>query len=174
MAPDAVKRDPAPDEQKRSRLPGGFKLSSTLQIALIVALILIALVGLCQVTGLAAKLGLGPAPVPTATPTALPPTPTLVPTITSTPTPAATPTATPPPQLAVGGKAVVQGTSGQKLHVRASPGTTQQVIIDLDDGAKLQILEGPQAADGYTWWKVQTEDSHVGWAADNWLTPVAP
>ena len=123
------------------------KRSSALQMVLVAALILIAVVGLCQVTGLAKKILPGK-PTPTATPT-------------------------PAPQIAAGGTVVVQGTGGDKLRLRTAPGLSYDVAASLDDGARLKVLEGPQTADGYTWWKLQTSSGTAGWAAVNWLAPVA-
>jgi type V secretory pathway adhesin AidA len=174
MSPDAVKKELERDEEDaKPALRRRLKFSSTWQMVLLVVLILIALIGLCQVSGLAQKLGLVAVSMPTATPTALPtftPIPTVTPTATLTPT--ATPT--PQPQIAPGGQVVVQGTAGQKLRVRTAPGLTHEVVAALDDGTKLKVLEGPQMADGYTWWRVQTAEGVVGWVAADWLVPVAP
>ena len=147
------------------------KRSSALQMLLVAALILIAVVGLCQVTGLAKKI-LPAKSTPTATPTSLP-TATPLPTLTLTPTLAPTATPTPAPQIAAGGTVVVQGTGGDKLRLRTAPGLSYDVAASLDDGARLKVLEGPQTADGYTWWKLQTSSGTAGWAAVNWLAPVA-
>jgi hypothetical protein len=148
------------------------KPSSALQMLLVAALILIAVVGLCQVTGLARKI-LPAKPTSTATPTPLP-TATPLPTLTLTPTLAPTATPTPAPQIATGGTVVVQGTGGEKLRMRAAPGISFDLVASLDDGTRLKVLEGPQTADGYTWWRLQTSAGTVGWAAADWLAPVAP
>jgi 3D (Asp-Asp-Asp) domain-containing protein len=37
------------------------------------------------------------------------------------------------------------------------------------DGAKLQVLDGPEAADGLEWYKVKSE-SHTGWSNAKYLT----
>jgi len=169
MTPDAVKNVPESEETA-----GRGRLSTPLWlIGLVAVLVLIALVGLCQVTGLARKLGLGAAAVPTPTSTPLP-TQTSTPTVALTPTPLSTVTPTPPPQVAVGIQVVVRDTDGAGLRVRSGPGLNQQVIVEVSDGVMLRVLEGPQSADGYTWWKVQTVDGQVGWAAANWLSPSTP
>jgi hypothetical protein len=48
------------------------------------------------------------------------------------------------------------------------------MLRTLEDGTQLQVLEGPEAADGYEWWKLRTDDGLEGWAAGDWLVPVAP
>lgn len=139
------------------------------------AFILIAIVGLCQVTGLAGRLRplATPMPEPTATlaPTAMAvATPTAVPTDTPVPVP----TATPVPVVMPGIQVVVQGTEGQQLRLRAGPALENVTLRILDEGTKLKVLEGPEASDGFQWWRVETEDGLIGWVAGNWLVPVAP
>ncbi len=169
---DAFKAEPAPEEGAEPTLRPGMKRSSAWQMLLVAALILIALVGLCQVSGLARKI-LPAKPTPTATPTALP-TATPLPTLTPTPTLAPTATPTPVPQIAPGATVVVEGTGGDKLRLRTAPGISYDVAASLEDGARLKVLEGPQTADGYTWWKLQTSSGTVGWAAANWLSAIVP
>ncbi|MGC8786043.1 MAG: SH3 domain-containing protein [Anaerolineae bacterium] len=129
-----------------------------------------AIVGLYRVTRPTGKLT-PPAPVPTATFM-----PTLTPFLTLTPIPTMIPTATPTPlqQLMPGGQAIVQGTGEQQLRLRAAPGLDKEILRTLPDETRLKILEGPEVADGYKWWKVQTDDGLVGWAAGDWLVPTAP
>jgi hypothetical protein len=135
------------------------------------AIVLIAVVGLCQATGLAKRLRPLPTPTPTAT---LVPTATALPTLTSTDTPVPTTTATPVPVIMPGGQVIVKGTEGQQLRLRAGPALTQETLRIVEEGTVLKVLEGPEAADGFKWWKVQTDDGVTGWVAGNWLVPVAP
>ena len=37
------------------------------------------------------------------------------------------------------------------------------------EGTTLVVLDGPEEADGYTWWQVRTPDGAEGWAAGTWL-----
>ncbi len=120
-------------------------------------------------------------PTPTPTPIPVPnliPTPT--PTITPTPTPTATPTvtptptATPIPVLRPGGRGRIDA---ETLNVRAGPGTGHDRIGVLLQGQVVSILEGPQEADGYRWWKIRTEDGLEGWVAQGtdeveWVVPI--
>jgi hypothetical protein len=73
-----------------------------------------------------------------------------------------------------GGQVVVKGTDGQQLRLRAGPALNQETLRIVEEGAILKVLEGPEAADGFQWWKVQTDDGVTGWAAGNWLVPVVP
>lgn len=68
----------------------------------------------------------------------------------------------------------MQGTAGQKLRLRVGPGLNEDTLRIVDDGTRLRVLEGPTTADGYDWWKVQTDDGLLGWTAGTWLVPVAP
>lgn len=134
-------------------------------------LVLIAVVGICRVSGLANRLRPLPTPTPTAT---LVPTATALPTLTPTVTPVPTATATPVPVIMPGGQVTVKGTEGQQLRLRAGPALTQETLRIVEEGTVLKVLEGPEAADGFNWWKVQTDDGVTGWVAGNWLVPVAP
>ncbi len=117
-------------------------------------------------------------PTPTATPTSVAPeatpvlTPTLTPTaapeITPTVTPVLTPTATPEggiPSPTVGGQARIT-TKYQFVNLRAEPGLDTDVIIQLEDGTIVTILEGPEEANDISWWKVDDGEGNIGWAAE--------
>jgi len=83
-------------------------------------------------------------------------------------------THTPVPEVRPGASAVVSGTGAQQLRVRSGPGLTYATLSTVADGTQLRVLDGPEAADGFEWWKVQTEDGQEGWVAGDWLSPVAP
>lgn len=172
MLPDAVKTEEGPDDGEVQTAPRRGKRSAPpWQMWAALAFVLIAVFGLCQVSGLGQRLR----PLPTATPTAtLLPTATSLPTMTPTNTPEPTATATPVPVIMPGGQVVVKGTEGQQLRLRAGPALNHQTLRIIDEGTILQVLEGPQAADGFTWWQVKTTDGLIGWVAGNWLTPVVP
>ena len=124
---------------------------------------------------------------PTATPThAATPTSPFPPTSTSTrvpPTSTATPappTNTPRPApvaLAKDVLAKVTPPEGLKLKVRDNASTAGKVLGELDTGAQVAIVDGPTAANGITWWKVDNSQGLVGWSAEgvggvNYLVPV--
>lgn len=181
MSPDAVRTDNTHNASpKRPRDAGKgvaadlmrrLRASPSWQMLLALAFVLVALVGLCRVSGLSNRLK--PLPSPTPTSTTLP-TRTLLPTWTATHTAVPTPTATPEPQVKPGAVVVVTGTGAQQLRLRAGPGLTHETLRTLEDGTRLQVLEGPELSDGHRWWKVRTANDQEGWAAGDWLVPVVP
>lgn len=96
----------------------------------------------------------------------------LVPTVTDTlaasDTPAATSTNTPLPPgvtpsqtsvagktLAVGVEATVHTTNGDPLYLRDSAAKKGKLLASLPSDSRVKIIDGPQAADGFLWWKIQ-------------------
>jgi hypothetical protein len=107
-------------------------------------------------------------PAPTVT---LPlPTPTPE---SSTPTPVIPP---PPPAgvLAVGAYVQISGTGGNGLRVRADPGLQGEVRFLAVEAEVFRVTDGPQDADGYTWWYLvaPADKTRQGWAASNFLAVV--
>ncbi|MFQ5813354.1 MAG: SH3 domain-containing protein [Anaerolineae bacterium] len=115
-----------------------------------------------------------PSPPPTeeAIPTVTSALPTLPPLPTSTPTPQPTPT--PPTEITVGGYVKVVGAEADELSYRSGPGLNYARLSIVKDGTILEVLEGPEEADGYTWWRLEDEDGFIGWAAEDWLEPTLP
>ncbi len=72
-----------------------------------------------------------------------------------------------PPMLEAGGQARVHVLSGDTLSVRAGPGLDFAVQERLADGALVDVLEGPERADGYAWWRVRTPSDVEGWAVQS-------
>jgi hypothetical protein len=181
MSPDARRTNKTHDasrKQSQARESGvlsdlirRLKASSSWQMLLALAMVLVAVAGLFQVSGLSSRLR--PPPLPTGTPTP-PPTWTALPTLTPTSTSLPTSTATPVPMVLPGGQAMVGGAGAQQLRLRAGPGLNHETLRILEDGTQLKILEGPESAGGHEWWKVQTEDGQEGWTAGDWLVPVVP
>jgi uncharacterized protein YraI len=72
------------------------------------------------------------------------------------------------------GSTVLIDTDG--VNMRDTPGTDGDIITDLNAGIQLQIIDGPETADGYTWWMgvVLNEDSVdqgiSGWVVEDFLT----
>lgn len=67
--------------------------------------------------------------------------------------------------LHIGGAAWVRKAGGKGLNRRAAPGTSAQVHDAFVPGTLLAVLEGPQSADNYTWYKVVAADGRSGWVA---------
>ncbi len=74
-----------------------------------------------------------------------------------------------PGELTVGSNAVVRA-DGDCLRIREAPAVKAKALTCLPEGAIVQVLDGTQIADGYTWRKVQS-GAIVGWAAEQYLQP---
>jgi hypothetical protein len=137
-------------------------------LAVIVLLILVVFISLWN--------PFAPSPQPTVEiiPTVTPALPTLAPFPTATPTPKPTPTPSVPTEITVGGYVKVVGAEADQLSYRSGPGLNYARLTIVKDGTILEVLEGPEEADGYTWWRLEDEDGFIGWAADNWLEPTLP
>jgi WD40 repeat protein len=84
------------------------------------------------------------------------------------PYPYAMPTATPAlvwNDLAPGVEARVNSASGL-LDVRAEPGLGASVVVQINDGAVVTLLDGPFPADGLLWWRVRLPDGTEGHIAE--------
>jgi hypothetical protein len=59
--------------------------------------------------------------------------------------------------------------AGKDLNVRGEPSLGAAVLAQLQPAALITIVDGPLAADGITWWKVQNcmDENVVGWAAES-------
>jgi hypothetical protein len=147
-------------------------------LVILVAIIILLCVGLVLIVR--AIRGDGDAtatPPPTATTQVLPTNtlPLVTSTASVTPTdtvvlPLGTASATPEfSEIAPGALVVVQDTLGAGLNLRAEPDTTARVITNAREGTVLTVLEGPQQAGQYTWWKLRTPGGEEGWGAADWL-----
>lgn len=81
----------------------------------------------------------------------------------------ATPTLTPSgaaagasPGAAAGPRLVVATVNGQPLRVRSGPGTNFPRLASLPNGTVVEVLEGPQPGDGYTWVRIRANGVE-GW-----------
>lgn len=68
--------------------------------------------------------------------------------------------------LAIGERARVYTTDGDRLNVRSGPGTSFSVVFELSLDSRVDVLEGPISANGYQWWRIETADGRSGWAVD--------
>ncbi len=69
-------------------------------------------------------------------------------------------------ELAVGCGAWVTRAGGLVLRIRTAPAVTaDNIITRLPIGTQMAILEGPEAAAGFTWWRVRTVGGVEGWVA---------
>lgn len=93
------------------------------------------------------------------------PTPTSAATPTPQPT---TPPATTAAVTATVKTATVSGNGETPLNVRETPSTKAKVVLTIKEGEKVKILEGPQDADGRTWYKVEY-NGKSGWSVKDFL-----
>jgi len=79
------------------------------------------------------------------------------------------------PALSVGVQAAVFGVGNDKLNIRNRPSLSDsQVLFRENEGKRFDIIGGPQAADGYTWWQVRDPQFQVtGWAVANYLRTIS-
>jgi len=160
LAYDQVRREQARNRRQRAMALFGRRL-----LMLSPVLVLIGVLGYAAWAVAQRAEPEATAAVVTATRTPRPtPRPTLVP---------PTPTATPAPVLRPEGWAVVSNTQGAPLRARAAPGTGAEIQARFPEGQVVRVLEGPQNADEFEWWRVEA-DGTSGWAAAPYLQPIDP
>ena len=147
-------------------------------LAIVVVIVILLCLGLIWIVG-AIRGDDSETPTPALTSTAeVAPSATLsllTPTLAITPTntvvlTVGTPAVTSPPtEIGPGALAVITGTGGAGLRLRALASTDADVLATGKEGTVVTVTEGPVEADGYVWWKVRTPDGQEGWAAADWL-----
>ncbi len=99
------------------------------------------------------------------------------PSVTPSPVPPTAPAGTAAPgtsQVAVGAYVQIQGTEGAGLRIRSAPGLNSDTVFRGEEQETFKVADGPQQADGYTWWKVVApyDETRTGWAAADFLAVV--
>jgi hypothetical protein len=118
-----------------------------------------------------------PGAVPTVTVAAVVPSPTGFgdPTATVPVQPTQPPAVPPSDVIGVNGWVQVTGT-GSGLVIRNTPARSGKRQLVMPDGSKMHVIDGPQEADGFTWWKVDQynskDPSASGWCAAQFLVPI--
>jgi hypothetical protein len=110
--------------------------------------------------------------VPPATATRPAPTPTGL--GDATPTPLVTPTPVPPAVGVIGTNGWVAVTVSGNLSLREAPSRTAKRLAILPNGTKGRVVDGPQDADGITWWKIDVPDKGIGWSSGQYLEATTP
>jgi hypothetical protein len=77
--------------------------------------------------------------------------------------------------ITVGMYVQINGTGGDGLHLRESPGTSSKALFIGMEAEVFKVEEGPKDADGYTWWHLVApyDASRNGWAASKFLVIIA-
>ncbi len=144
-----------------------------LGIALVMLIVLAG--GLWLTRPAASQAGYDPSMVKTAIFTILP-----APSVTTSPLPVVSGTATlssdnmPTPlpgEPSLGSFVQITGTQGDGLRLREEPGLGNTVLTLVSDAEVFKILDGPQSADGHTWWYISDpyNENRRGWAVANYL-----
>ena len=66
------------------------------------------------------------------------------------------------------------------IRLRSQPSSSGEITGEVGPGKNVLIQEGPQCANGYTWWKVRSLDGQEGWTVEGddtgyWLVePISP
>ncbi len=78
--------------------------------------------------------------------------------------------------ITVGAYVQISGTEGEGLRVRSAPGLSADPIFLAYDEEVFEVRDGPQDADGYTWWYLVApyDETRAGWAAANFLALIPP
>lgn len=72
----------------------------------------------------------------------------------------------PATELVVGRSALVMVAPGDGLNLRREPGFAAPVIRELASAEVVEVVGGPQVADGTRWWQVRTYEQRTGWAIE--------
>jgi uncharacterized protein YgiM (DUF1202 family) len=67
---------------------------------------------------------------------------------------------------------IVKTDDGSNLNLRQDPSINGALVGKLPDGSRVVVLDGPQSADGYDWYHLDT-DLGTGWAAGQFLVTPA-
>lgn len=85
-------------------------------------------------------------------------------TVVTTPLALLSPSSVPTP-LALGEQARIVNLNGALMLTRKTPGLGATVAVRLPEGALVTLREGPVAADGYMWWRVEAVEG-TGWVPE--------
>jgi len=104
------------------------------------------------------------------------PAPTRTPDVTPIPTNdpnLVTPTLA-PNTIGIGAYVQISGTEGEGLRIRSAPGLTGDTVFFGGESEVFVVRDGPQTADGYTWWYLVApyDETRAGWAAADFLVIV--
>jgi uncharacterized protein YgiM (DUF1202 family) len=58
---------------------------------------------------------------------------------------------------------------GGELNLRGGPSTSDGITRVLPDGAIVEVLDGPETANGFEWYRVSSSRYGTGWAVSAWL-----
>jgi SH3 domain-containing protein len=68
--------------------------------------------------------------------------------------------------ITVDSVAMISTTGGDRLNMRDSPNLSGNVIARVESGARIVIIAGPVAADGFIWWEIRLSTGQTGWVVE--------
>lgn len=75
------------------------------------------------------------------------------------------------PAIQPGRPAVVSGTGGDGLRVRAGPSTAHRIVTTLSAGTIVHIVAGPVSDGSNSWYRISFGPSTTGWSIGGYLAP---
>jgi uncharacterized protein YgiM (DUF1202 family) len=57
------------------------------------------------------------------------------------------------------------------LNMRAESNTDSEIVTELETGAILTVVSGPEEGENYVWWQVTDEAGNIGWVAEDFIEP---
>lgn len=69
-------------------------------------------------------------------------------------------------RLSVGDKARVTFSNGLSVRLRQQPRKSGEYIRSIPEGTLMDVIDGPECADSFLWWKIRLTDGTEGWVAE--------
>lgn len=57
-------------------------------------------------------------------------------------------------------------TADDRVALRTGPSKSNAIIRYIDSGVEMWVIDGPECANNWSWWKVRVQDGTVGWMAE--------
>jgi 3D (Asp-Asp-Asp) domain-containing protein len=73
--------------------------------------------------------------------------------------------------LQSGQSAIVTGTEGRGLRVRAGPGMAHRIVTTLNEGSTVQVVAGPVSDGDEDWYQISVGTATTGWGIGRYLLP---
>ena len=71
-----------------------------------------------------------------------------------------------PPQRMIVNRRGYVCTQEESVRLRDVPARSASTIVQLPTGSQFCVVDGPECADNWSWWLIQTDDGFVGWIAE--------
>lgn len=69
--------------------------------------------------------------------------------------------------IAIGSQALTTPGFADALNIRTEPSTSADIVTGVYSGLVVNVLDGPQEAEGYTWWYLRLPNGSAGWAVES-------